>query len=198
VAQPATLAANTGWQTFFSLGGIAGILSLFWQVVREGLTFSRRPRLRILRLEPGRDIFDVDSRDRRFVTVQVKNLGRRFARGCVAQIEASSSPGRKDLRPLALHWADTPIEYTTTGARGVDIPPNGTWRLDVAFSRAGGKSAWLAEESALYGNYEADAELPVGDHLVTICVTFDDGNTARSTLQIKSSSSWSELTAAQA
>jgi hypothetical protein len=189
------------WQTFFNLGGIAGAVSLLWQIANTARDQFRRPRLEILEFIQNRDIFNVrlDSSDEsRYITVQVKNVGRRYARGCVARAKAIPCAGRREAKEIALHWADTPITFRTCGESYVDIAPGGTWRLDVAFSNKVRQGACLASLSALHGNYFSDAELVAGQHMVEIKVTFEDGNYAMSRLRLTSSPTWHELNASAA
>jgi len=161
----------------------------------------RKPRLQVLELAQNRDIFNVrieapsEPDERRYVTVQVKNVGRRYARGCVARARATLSPGVGGVKEVPLHWADTPVVFRTAGESHVDIASGSAWRLDVAFSRRVG-AAWLASESALFGNYYSDAELVPGQHRVEILVTCDDSNTAVSHLRLAVSRVWHELNAA--
>ena len=186
------------WQTFFSLGGIAGLLSLIWQVTNTLLDRLRRPKLRILDLDREHNIFSFEAGPgdkARFVTVSVQNLGRRYASRCIARARIRPLPGARARREVALHWADTPVIYRTTGASHVDIAPGAQWRLDVAFAKPSERLAWLATESALYGNFRGDAELPPGQHEVELRVTFEDGNDAVRLLTVRSSHHWDELDA---
>jgi len=190
------------WQTFFNLGGIAGALSLIWQVSNTLRERARRARLEIVDFIANRDIFNVrwnsslGSDDVRFVTLQVRNKGRRYARGCVARAVAVPSSGIGEEKEVPLHWADTAVTYQTTGQPPVDIAPGGSWRLDVAFSRSSGQAAWLASTSALNGNHFNDSQLTTGQHSITIRVSFDDGDDASYRLRLTSSVLWSELNAA--
>ena len=123
------------WQTFFNLGGIAGALSLIWQMANTIREQYRKPRLEISELVQNKDIFNVkieppaEPDERRYVTVQVKNGGRRYARGCVARARATPLSGVGEAKEVTLHWADAPVMYRTTGESHVDIAPGGSmWR----------------------------------------------------------------------
>jgi hypothetical protein len=189
---------NEMWQAFFSLGGIAGALSLIWQLTSAFRNRLRRPQLRILDLNRKLDIFSFEPGpgDKvRFVTVQVQNIGRQYASRCIARARIRPLPGTEARREVALHWADTPVIYRTTGESHVDIAPGGQWRLDVAFAKPSAQVAWLATESALYGNFFGDAELPPAQHDIELRVTFEDGNDAVRLLRITSSQKWDELDA---
>ncbi|SRR6266542_1129012 len=186
------------WQAFFSLGGVAGALSLIWQVSDALRDRYRRPKLRILDIDRNRNIFSFNygpQDDVRFVTVHIKNVGRKFARGCVAQARIKRSEAKEGMQEVALHWADTPVIYRTTGQAHVDVPPGGQWRLDVAFARPQHQCAYLATESALYGNFVDDAALLPGQHEVEIRATFDDGDDVIRTLRILCTKRWEELDA---
>lgn len=190
-----------GWQTFFNLGGLAGALSLIWQIATTTRQRLRAPRLRFLEFAQNRDVFNFrvgapgPGEDRRYVTLQVRNAGKKYARGCVARARATSADGKGVSREVALHWADTSVNYQTTGQSNVDIAPSGDWRLDVAFSRSTTPQCWLASHSALYGNYLGDAELPEGEYRVEVSVTFDDGDEEKAVLRLVSPKVWHELNA---
>jgi hypothetical protein len=188
------------WQTLLNVGGIAGILSLLWQAWRELSAFSRRPFLKILKFDPEENVLNINmhGKDRRYVVLHVKNLGRRVASHCVAHAKATYLSSSKERIETELHWARHQVEYITTGARSIDILPNDTERLDVAFSQQGDTSAWLAAESALHGHGMGRAVLLPGKHSIKVIVTFHDGNAATAVLRLKSSSAWGDLTAVQA
>jgi hypothetical protein len=68
------------WQTFFNLGGMAGALSLLWQIANTARDQFRKPRLQIREFARSRDIFNINGGapdETRYVTLQIKNIGRR-------------------------------------------------------------------------------------------------------------------------
>jgi len=181
------------WQTFFNLGGIAGALSLIWQIAKAIWEFFRKSRLKVLALK-GRDILTISIQppaepdERRYVTLRVKNIGRHFAHRCVAYAKLMGNG-----REVSLHWADTEIRYETGGRSSqVDIPPGFAHRLDVAFSSSRGKGAWLASEAALH-RYDDYAKLDAGQCLVKVRVTCEDGNIAVSWVRLRSSDLWHDF-----
>jgi hypothetical protein len=183
------------WQTFFNLAGVAGATSLIWQICAAFQTHRRRARLRIM-IPDETDIFDISWKDpveeRRYITCNVKNVGRRTARGCVARAIATSVKAAGQPQEVPLHWADTELTYNTTGCGTVDIPPGSAWRLDVAISRSPMARCWLASIAALRGEVPGLA-LPEGAYNVEIIVTFDDGNEDRVSLRLGSPTDWHGL-----
>jgi len=184
---------ESSWLTFVNLGGLAGALSLIWQVTNTLVERSRRPRLRcrepvifnVEKYRGGPDTF-------RFITLPVQNVGRKSALGCVARATAIPLSGQGSRREVWLHWADTPFPDGEVSVP-VNIAPSGQWRLDVAFSRSSGSSRWLASHRALAGHFSEDAELGQGEYKLEIRITFEDGNVAKSILRLFSSQSWDDL-----
>jgi hypothetical protein len=72
----------------------------------------------------------------RFVIATVRNVGGVAARECLG---IASSEAR-DLKEYKLHWSDTEYKPLRDTAETVDIPPQTTRDLDVAFSVGGAKS----------------------------------------------------------
>jgi hypothetical protein len=188
---------ESSWLTFFILGGIAGALSLIWQVTNSLLERYRKPRLKCLE----RDIFNVEGYlDRpgtvRFITLPIQNIGRKSALGCVARATAIPLSGQGSRQEVSLHWADTPFPNSDV-AVPVSIAPNDKRRLDVVFSRIGGPLRCLASPRALYGYFSEDAELGQGEYKLEIRVACEDGAVAESTLRLCSSQTWDDLNASR-
>ena len=126
---------------FVNLGGLAGTCALIWQLVNFSIEQYRRPRLKSL----GPVSFPVcnylDCGDNFFIALDITNKGRKAALGCDARAEAISVSGPGLRRAVSLHWADTPHLEQEVGIP-VNIPPGGTRRLDVAFSRGGRSGSW--------------------------------------------------------
>ena len=189
--------STSGWQTFFNLGGMAGAFSLIWQIARQAREYHRRPRLGCRKFAP-RDVFSFDCPEdehRRVVTLVIQNIGRKSARGCIARATAQPLLGTGSLKSVALHWADIPIAYSSTGEAPVDIPAGGERRLDIAFCTSLREGCWLASLSAMNGNHLGDAELSEGDYRVDICVRFEDGDDCKYRLRIFAPRKWADLNA---
>jgi hypothetical protein len=181
---------------FVNLGGLAGTCALIWQLVNFSIEQYRRPRLKSL----GPVSFQVpnylDCGDTFFITLPIGNEGRKSALGCMARAEAIPVSGQGLRRGVWLHWAETPhLEQEV--ATPVDIPPGGTRRLDVAFSRRGRSGSWLATQRALIGKYSQDAELGEGEYTLEISVTCEDGKKVKSLLYLRSSPDWEHLDASE-
>ena len=189
------------WQTYFNIGGIAGVLALVWQIITFALEKYRKPRLKCQDFIQSRDIFSVEwdvgdaTESRRFVTIIVKNIGRRYARGCVANATATPISGEDSPIEAPLHWADLPCTYRTTGNIPIDIAPGEKRRLDIAFSRSDHEGCCIASHSGMFGNFYGDSKLDVGEYQVKVVVTFDDGNVSTIMFRLFSSKEWYELNA---
>jgi hypothetical protein len=200
-----TESQSSALQAFFNLGGIAGALSLIWQIATYIKEYSHRARLRCEPFEPLGGVMDVpfpeSGRSERYVTLKVKNIGRRYARGSVAHATASPVHGGTPTKTVQLHWAeDSPPMNPATGTTlakvtAVDIEPNGTKRLDVAFSSSRRQGCCLASIPALNGNYLGDSHLAQGAYRVEVRVTSDNGQVSTSVLQLNSPRVWHDLNA---
>jgi hypothetical protein len=97
-------------------------------------------------------------------------------------------------REVSLHWAGT--DFPEDEFRiPVNIAPGDQRRLDIAFSRSGRPGRWLATHRALTGRFLDDAALGQGEYKLEICVTFEDGDEAKSILHLFSSQTWNDLNA---
>src|SRR5579859_1194562 len=178
------------WQTFFNLGGIAGALSLLWQVFNALWGYFRRPRLRIIPAEQV-DLLQFPMPDntdeRRYVTLRVRNDGRRSALRCTARAQLIGT-----AKDIGLHWADTAVFFETVGvASQIDIEPKSEHRLDVAFSSRNHNASWLASIAWLH-RFDDISRLGFGESQVDIRVTYDDGNIATCRLLLRYSG-WQDL-----
>jgi hypothetical protein len=200
-----TESQSSAWQAFFNLGGIAGALSLIWQIATYIKEHLHRARLQCEPFEPLGGIMDVpfpeSGQSERYVTLKVKNIGRRYARESVAHATATPVHGGAPTKTVQLHWAeDSPPMNPATGTTlakvtAVDIEPNGTKRLDVAFSSSRRPGCCLASLPALNGNYLGDSHLERGEYRVEVRVTSDNGQVSTSVLQLSSPQVWHDLNA---
>jgi hypothetical protein len=71
---------------------------------------------------------------RKFVCVAVENLGTEIARRCLGVLAILAPESAHRPRDFKLHWADTDYTLETDTAEAVDIYPETTRRLDVAFT----------------------------------------------------------------
>lgn len=150
-----TVATGLDWQKFFDAGGIAGMLALVWQFMREGASCRRRPVLRIEPFDPKTGLMtwaDQAGESRKFVTLQVSNTRGRAAIRCVATLRVIKAPVGVGIRQpsFPLHWADVPYTADNSTMQPVDIGSEGR-RLDVAFTRLGQTEpgCWVAMPMSL-------------------------------------------------
>lgn len=190
-----------------TVGGLTGSAALILHLTHavQGIRhLRRRPLLRIAPYDAGRDQRQFEMHApapvewRRFITVQVENLGRRFAKSCVAFADAWRVDGVGGRLRVPLHWADQEPSFNSTGVVPVDIAPSWHHRLDVAFTRSSTQDrpcAWLASHVALRHQWYGDSVLTPGEWCVRIRVTFEDGNEAATDLRIVVSDRWDYLRA---
>lgn len=198
-------AQSSAWQAYFNLGGIAGALSLIWQIVTYVKEYLHRARLQCEPFEPSGGLIDIpypeSEQSERFVTLKVKNIGRRYARESVAHATATPVYGGGPTKTVQLHWAeDSPLMNPATGTTlakvtAVDIEPNGMKRLDVAFTSSRRSGCCLASLPALNGNFLGDSHLEEGEYRVEVRVTSDNGQVSTSVLQLNSPRLWHDLNA---
>src|SRR5258708_4700269 len=177
---------------FVNLGGIAGFVSLLWQVTGAVFRRTRRPRIRIHPFEPARDLRPwqvIDSehpelwgRIQAAVTLDVSNDGPDTAKRCVATLEITSTPPGVTLRErrYALHWADVDYSFKNTGAQPVDIGSE-VQRLDVAFAheKQDVPGCWIATPMALSLASIDHAYLRPGEYHGTLRIVCEYGKAAR-------------------
>jgi hypothetical protein len=191
------------WETFFDLGGIAGLGSLVWQGVLAARRYGSRPVLHVRPFDKARDLdtwrVDNSQLHQKVLTLEVKNLGKRLAKRCVATLNVLAAPPGVRLRDtsMTLHWAGTSYINLDTGAHPVDIGAEPR-RLDVVFTRntAGSSGAWVAVPLALSQlNGAPQFHLPPGRYDVEVVITCEDGAGCRVGLTIESPAAWNQLAA---
>ncbi len=193
---------------FFNLGGIAGFVSLLWQIAGAVRRGTRRPRIHIHPFEPARDLRpwqviesehpELGGRIQLAVTLDVSNAGPDTAKRCVATLEITSTPPGVTLRErrYALHWADVDYSLKNTGAQPVDIGSE-VQRLDVAFTHEKQDVAgcWIATPLALSLASIDQAYLQPGDYHGTLRITCENGKAAHLEVVIHSPKAWRDLNA---
>jgi len=190
---------------FFNLGGIAGFVSLLWQVASAAARRNRRPRIHIHDFEPARDLrfwhlIDQNGgkRIQRAVTLDVSNDGPDTAKRCVAILEITSTPPGATLRDrrYALHWAGVDYSLQNTGAEPVELGPE-TRRLDVLFTheKQDVPGCWIATPAALSLATIDQAYLQPGEYRGTLKINCENGRGARLEVEIHSPKTWRGLDA---
>jgi hypothetical protein len=188
------------------VGGLAGLASLTWQLIKEFIQAWRRPRLHILPYHKSGDVNvpehkgpDGSTESRRYICLSVQNRGWRTARGCIAWAHAEPVRGAGKTQSASLHWADSPIVYSSTVSNltAVDILPRILpRRLDVLVATSNGVHPfYLCSPQALNGNYFADSELAEGEYLINVFVTFEDGRLKKSKLRVALPETWCDARA---
>lgn len=109
-----------------AIGGFLGIIKKQNENMQE-------PKLRIEDIFPKKFKFDVSKENRCFIIAKVRNVGQSTAKGCWGCFESSQTI-KKNYK---LHWADTPYRKLRDSTQPVDIAPNETRDLDIAFSLGG-------------------------------------------------------------
>jgi hypothetical protein len=182
------------WDTFFDAGGIAGVVSLLWQAVREGGSWRGRPKLGVLPFEKARDVrrwtvSDVGGQVRQVFTLEVLNSGKRTATRCVATLRLIRCPDgvRMPDPHFTLHWAGIDYCFANTGAQPVDIGSEHR-RLDVAFKvqRQSVDGCWIAIPMALLQPGLHQALLPIGSYEVEILIRCENGRGVRQSFRLES------------
>ena len=187
------------------VGGLAGLASFTWQLIKESIHARHRPRLNILPYHKDRDVAvpehrcqDGSTESRQYICVYVENLGWRTARGCIAWARATPVRGAGKTKRASLHWADTPVAYSSTVSNltAVDLLPRLERRLDVLVATSNrAHPFYLCSPQALYGNYFGDSELAEGEHTIEIFATFEDGSLKKLKLRVTLPAKWDQARA---
>jgi hypothetical protein len=129
------------WFSFANLGGIAGFLSLSWQIGTAARKRGRRPKLHARPFDADRDLdtwqIGAGPVVQKVATVEITNVGKSLAARCVASATVVRSPDGVRLRnaPVPLKWAGTDPTPHDTGTFPIDLGPDDHQRLDMVFSR---------------------------------------------------------------
>lgn len=190
------------WSSFASLGGIAGFLSLAWQITAAARKRLRRPKLHARPFDAERDLGTWQIGDggivQKVATVEVTNVGKSLASRCVASATVLRSPTGVALRnaPVPLKWAGTDPTPHDTGTFPIDLGPDDHQRLDMVFSRniQSSPGCWLAAPLALFRPEGAPQfHLPPGTYEIEVVVRCTDGDSCRVGLIIDSPQAWDQL-----
>ena len=184
----------------FKVGGLAGLASFIWLLIKDLIAFYKKPRLG-LTFEKGRDLRTFQFQDtgwvRKFATLHVRNKSNQTAKRCVANLKITRRPPQATNieDQYALHWAG--VEYTalTTGAQPIDLGPE-LIRLDVLFTEQGQSlsGCWIAVPFALSGSITNNqAYLPPGEYEAQIEVRCENGKGHKAKFKIVSPSAWDGL-----
>ena len=195
------------WEIIFKAGGLAGLASLFWLMLKDLIDFCKKPRLLILHLDKNRDLrvfsnLNIDESinwPRNVATLQIRNKKNRTALRCVAKLEFQSWPLNVTHleRHYNLHWAGVPYSYLTSGTEPIDIGPEGR-RLDVIFTHANQDAlnipgCWIGTPMALSNPVQNQFYLPPGEYKIKIMVDCENGKGDNKYYKIISPTQWNEL-----
>jgi len=184
----------------FKTGGLAGLASFFWLLIRDLIAFYKKPRLE-LTFEKTRDLRTFQFQDtgwvRKFATLHVRNKRNQTAKRCVANLKITRRPAQSTNieDQYALHWAGVGYTALTTGAQPIDLGPE-LIRLDVLFTQQGQGSSgcWVAVPFALSGSLgNNQAYLPPGEYEAEIEVRCENGKGHRERFRITSPTTWDDL-----
>jgi len=189
------------WEILFKIGGLAGLASFIWLLIKDLVRFYQKPKLQII-FKKDKDLrtffFEYTKWTRKFATLHIKNNGKDTAKRCVAILKILKKP--QDAINIedeyALHWAGVDYTLQTTGAEPVDIGPEPR-RLDVVFTHQGQNinGCWIAMPLALSGSLRRNqAYLLPGEYEVEIKVKCENGKGDKAKFKIVSPShNWEDL-----
>lgn len=193
-------ATNSGWDILFKIGGLAGLASFIWLVIKDVAKFCRKPELHIsYRSERDLRIFTYEKEGfkRKFVTLHVHNTGKDTARRCVAIMNTIKKPTEAMIidEQYHLHWANVPISNLTTGAEPIDIGQE-VVRLDVLFTQENQDvpGCWAAVPFALSGNLGSNQMyFSPGEYEFEVIVSCENGKESRMRFKLTPPTRWDEL-----
>ncbi len=193
-------------EVIFKIGGLAGLISVLWLLVKETVTFLRRPRLELLTFDSTKDLRVFKYRDtgwvRKFANVHIQNSKVKVAMNCVATLSVVSAPPNVVHleRQYYLHWGDVEHSYRTTEPQPINLG-RGQRRLDVVFTQENQKlpGCWITVPLALSqaSPGQNQAYLPPGEYEVEIVISSDNGRGDKGRYRITSPTLWSSLDMAE-
>ena len=188
-------------EIIFKVGGLAGLASFVWLLIKDLIKFCRKPKLEIT-FERDRDLRTFQFQDnsgwvRKCATLHVRNKGNQTAKRCVANLRITRRPTEtvNIEDQYALHWADIDYSARTSGAQPIDLGSE-LIRLDVVFTQQsqGLSGCWVAIPFALCGNLGRNqAYLPPGEYEVEIEVNCENGKGHGAKFNIVSPAAWDGL-----
>ena len=177
-------------EIIFKVGGLAGLASFVWLLIKDLIKFCRKPKLEIT-FERNRDLRTFQFQDntgwvRKCATLHVRNKGNQTAKRCVANLRITRRPTEtvNIEDQYALHWADIDYSARTSGAQPIDLGSE-LIRLDVVFTQ---QSQGL---SGCLGRHQA--YLPPGEYEVEVEVNCENGKGHRAKFSIVSPAAWDGL-----
>jgi len=188
------------WDMLFKIGGLAGLASFIWLLIKDLVRFYQKPNLQIT-FRKDRDLrtffFEDTKWTRKFANLHIRNNGKDTAKRCVAILRILKKP--QDATNIedeyALHWAGVSYSFQTTGAEPVDVGPEPR-RLDVVFTDQGQNMSgcWVAMPFALSGSLRKNqAYFPPGEYEAEIEVKCENGKGDKSKFKIVSPNNWENL-----
>jgi len=83
------------WDILFKIGGLAGLTSFIWLLIKDLVRFYQKPKLQI-RFEKDKDLrtffFEDTKWTRKFANLHIKNNGKDTAKRCVAILRILKKP----------------------------------------------------------------------------------------------------------
>jgi hypothetical protein len=199
-----SLSADTGnkagtWEIIGSLGGLAGIVSIFIVLQDKCSAWKNKPKLKIyFNSEENVKKFTFVDRGwvRRVAYLNIKNEKKSTAKRCIGVLTFIEVPESVTHlgNELALHWGGIPYTLQAAGAQPIDIGSEPR-KLDVAFTQEGAtdKGCWIAIPIALSTLRAGQAYLLPGEYKVRVDVNCDNGKGDSGIFKIISTENWDGL-----
>jgi hypothetical protein len=146
----------------------------------KNIIHTDKPKLVIERIYTANFVFVSTNELRRFLIAKVRNVGKSSATNCTGSL-ISGDTIEKEYK---LHWADTPYAPLRDSTTPIDIKPDETRDLDIAFSVGGLKT------SAMEATLTSAPTYPTGSN-ISMMGTFDASkNTTMNTIKKPLEGSW--------
>jgi uncharacterized protein YuzE len=178
----------------------AGLLSLSWQIIEKMVNFIKNPSLIIAEKNIGKFTYIDVGYKRNVVTLEIENNSKKIASRYVTILTFISTPEDINIPHLkgkfGLHWADEDYSYLTTGAKPIDIGPEGH-RLDVVFTQGMQEipGCWIATPAAMshVRPFQNQFYLPPINYEVEIKLSCANGKGQKKKYKIHSPVDWEDL-----
>ena len=189
-------------EIIFKIGGLAGLISIVWLIIRDIIAFLKRPKLNILPFDPTKDLRIFNYYDtgwiRKSANLYIENGKTKTAINSLAILKVTSHPSNVVHleRQYHLHWADVDYSMRTIEPQLVNIG-RGQRRLDVVFSQKDQQipGCWIAIPLALSQVHlrQNQAYLPPGEYEVEVAIICENGRGDKRKYKIVSPEEWLNL-----
>ena len=188
------------WGWFTKIGASAGLLSLFYTIIKDSIKQIRKPKLKMnYKTDKAVKVWTEEKKKwvRNAATIDVTVLGKETAYRCIAKMEIQSSPKHfhSSEPDYTLHWAEVSYSKGSTKNLPDDLGPEGR-RLDVVFTdeQQNIPGCWISIPLALRGSLDKNqAYLPPGVYEVKISIISQNGKGDTERYKILSPKKWQYL-----